>query len=281
MIKCLAKKKNYKTLWKKWNETRVNVEATKKEYTILENHVNTVKSAFARITEEYEKAKSKFGDASVEKILAEKDGREVERNYENNYNYTKSVLMDVARRYNLGKKANEEVEKLLVRYNEEKEKCELEEENARRVLGLYLTQYTNDLLWERKILNNELSLYIEECEARFGHWYDISEVKDYSNAIFCGCVFCGKTNYDIPWYNKNYICKTYLSRGWTNEHQEALNKINSMKETLKEIQELLEIICFAKENHEYGERHSSFMGPGYYECQICGYTEYEHEYEDF
>ena len=276
-----SQKKTFKNLWKKWNETRVDDEAAEKEYTILENHVNTVKSAFARITEEYEKAKSKFGDASVEKILAEKDGREVEKNYENNYNYAKSVLMDVARRYNLGKKANEEVEKLLVRYNEEKEKCELEEENARRALGLYLTQYTNDLLWERKILNNELSLYIEECEARFGHWYDISEVKDYSNAIFCGCVFCGKTNYDIPWYNKNYICKTYLSRGWTNEHQEALNKINSMKETLKEIQELLEIICFAKEKHEYGELHQGFMGCSHYECEICGHTELIDDGEDW
>ena len=281
MIKCLAKKKTFKTLLEKWKATKVDGKAIEKEYSILENHINTVKSAFARITEEYEKAKSKFGDVSVEKILAEKDGREVERNYESNYYNAKSIMMQVALRYNMGMNANEEVENLLIKYNEEKEKCELEEENARRELGLYLIQYTNDLFLERKLLNNELTLFIEECEAKFGCFFDINELKDYSDARFCRCVFCGKSNFDTPWYDKNFISKTYLSRGWTNEHKEALNKINSMKETLKEIQELLEIICFAKENHEYGERHSSFMGPGYYECQICGHTEYEHEYEDF
>ena len=72
-----------------------------------------------------------------------------------------------------------------------------------------------------------------------------------------------------------------MSHSWTKEHQEALDKINSMKETLKEIEELLKIICFAKEKHEYGERHYGFMGPSYYECQICGHKEYEHDYEDW
>ena len=59
-----------------------------------------------------------------------------------------------------------------------------------------------------------------------------------------------------------------------------MDKINSMKETLKEIEELLKIICFAKEKHEYGERHYGFMGPSYYECKVCGHKEYEHDYED-
>jgi hypothetical protein len=225
MIKCLEKKRTYKTLLTKWNEAKVDEDAAQKEQSIFENQLNTVKSAFARITNEYEEAKSKFGDASVEKIIAEKEGRELERNFESDYYHAKSNLMDVAYRYNLGKKANEEVEDLLIRYNEAIERIKLEEENARRALGLYLIQYTNDLLRERKLLNNELALYIEECEAKFGHWYDISEVKDYSDARFCGCVFCGKTNYDIPWYNRSYTSKTYLSCGWTNEHQEAFHTV--------------------------------------------------------
>ncbi len=279
MIKCLSKKRNYKTLLEKWNQTKVDDEAVKKEYSILENHINGVKPAFARILSEYEEAKSKFADLSVEKILAEKDGRKLKSNFEIDYNNAKSNLMNIALRYNMGKKENEEVENLLIKYNEEKEKCELEEENARRELGLYLIQHTNNLLGERELLNNELSLFIEECEAKFGHWYDINEVKDYSYATLGECVFCGETNYDLPWYNMNYTSKTYFSRGWTNEHQEALNKINSMKETLKEIQKLLEIICFAKEKHEYGEENYAFMGPSYYVCKICGHIEYNQDYD--
>lgn len=281
MIKCLTKKRTYQTLLASWNETKVAPEAVEKEYSVLENYMRTIKSSFERVTKEYEEAKSKFGDVSIEKLLAEKDGKELGGRFDADYNYAKCGMLKIARWYNKGKLESEEAESILKRYNEEKEKCQIAEEKAKRELGQYLIQYTYELLAEREKTKEELKLFIEECEEKFGCWYDINEAKDYEDAKFCKCVFCGNSNSKIPWHKKNYVSKTYLSRGWTNEHQEALNKINSMEETLKEIQELLEIICFAKEKHEYGEKHYGFMGCSHYECKICGYKEYIDDGEDW
>ena len=281
MIKCLSKKRTFKTLYAKWNATKVDEEAAQKEYSILEEQMKSYKSAYQRVSEEYEKSKSEFGNLSVEKILAEKDGRELDSRFELDYSSAKSDMMRNACWYSRGKQENEELEKVFERYNEEKEKCKLEEEKARRELGLYLASFIKDLHWEREVVNAELKLFIEQCEAKFGHWYDIEEAKDYSDAGYCKCVFCKNSDSNIPWYNKNYIGKTYLSERWGSEHQEALNKINAMKETLKEIQELLEIICFAKEEHEYGEKVSGFMSSSYYECKVCGYKKYVYDEDEW
>lgn len=274
MIKCLSKKRTYQTLLARWNETKVDTKAAEKEYSILEECVKIRKGALERLTQEYEKAKSELGDIIVEEMLAEKDGKELGEDFEVRYDNVKGFLLHNFRWYQKGKEETEEAENVLKRYNEEKEKADIAEEKARRELGLYLAQYTCELFAEREKTKEELKLFIEECEEKFGHWYDINDAKDYSDTRFCKCVFCGESKHDIPWYNKNYICKTYLSKGLTNEHQDALNKINAMKESLIEIQELLEIICFAKEKHEYGEREYSLMGCDYYVCEICGHREY-------
>ena len=77
MIKCLEKKRTYKTLFARWNETKVDTEAVEKEYSMLEEYIRVIKGAFERVTKEYEEAKSEFGDVSIEKLLAEKEGKEL------------------------------------------------------------------------------------------------------------------------------------------------------------------------------------------------------------
>lgn len=280
MIKCLSEERIYQTLFARWNETKVDREAVEKEYIMIKAYINHVKNAFERVSKEYNDSKIEFANVNVEKLLAEKENKENAEGFDWQYNNAKSYMLRQARFYEMGKAELERTKELLKNYNKAKRKVKVEEKKAKKTLGLYLEQYTNELFVEREHVEEELKLYREECEEKFGHWYDINEAKDYSNAEFCKCVFCERPNYDIPWYNKNYISKTYLSERWTNEHQEALTKINFMKETLKEIQESLELICFAKEKHEYGEKKPHFPGGSYHECKICGHTEYDDDYED-
>ncbi len=253
MIKCLSKKRTYKKLLENLNEVRVDSEAVKKEYAILEKYLRMCRADLERASKKYEGLKSEFGDIIIKKLLAEEEGKEIDAFFMTKYNSVQSRMVEAARSYNREKVESEEAEDILKKYTEEKEKCELAEREAKRALGVYLVLYIEELLAEREKTKNELKVFIEECEKRFGCWYRMNEADEKWGVDFCECVFCGNSNSRIPWHNKNYVCKTYLSRTWTKEHQEALNKLNSMKETLKEIQELLEIICFAKEKHEYGE----------------------------
>lgn len=274
MIKCLSKKRTYKKLLEKLNEVKVDSEAVKKEYDMLEKYIRICRAALERASKKYEELKSEFGDISTGKLLAEEEGKEIDGFFMTKYNSVQSRLVEAARLYNREKVESEEAEDILKKYAVEKEKCEFAMGEAKRALGMYLVLYTDELLAEREETKNELKLFIEECEKRFGCWYRMNEADEKWGVHFCECVFCGNSNSRIPWHKKNYVCKTYLSRGWTREHQEALNKVNSMKETLKEIQELLEIICFAKEKHKYGEEKPRFPGGSYRVCEICGHTEY-------
>ena len=230
MLKILSENKEYLALLARRNEVE---EALKNAESELERiNKKKIEETFEKAVKRYANAKLCFGSISVEKLIVEKNGTEMDENMLKCYQLASKELMEAHDEYEREAVDKSKLEKVCEICEKKKRECELMEIT---ILEL-LEPYVYDLTCAMDEAIEEYRKLKHEYQKKFGCWYRTSSTfSAYYTCVFCNCRVRKKSYHPEMRRIKNDV-------DWSDEHNEAIEEMASRKADIEEISTLLAAI---------------------------------------